>query len=155
MISRCDNPSRAMLIRHFKSTVTSALLQALQRCFCNRIQAKFICSRPLPNAWPNGSVKGMHARGGFEVDMACKDGKLATAVIRSFIGANCRVRYGDQAIVLHLKPGAAVRLNESLSKPSVKITQPKKELWWWRMVILLIGLSSRQPKNENIGLIGF
>jgi alpha-L-fucosidase 2 len=72
----------------------------------------------LPKAWPNGSVKGMRARGGFEVDMAWKEGKLVTAIIRSFTGTNCRVRYGDQVIALHLKPGAAVRLNERLMRIS-------------------------------------
>jgi alpha-L-fucosidase 2 len=67
-----------------------------------------------PKAWPGGSVKGMRARGGFEVDMAWKEGKLVAAIIRSVTGTNCKVRCGEQVIALHLKPGAAVRLNESL-----------------------------------------
>jgi alpha-L-fucosidase 2 len=68
----------------------------------------------LPKAWPSGSVKGIRARGGFEVDMSWDDGKLATAAIRSITGTNCEVRYGDQVAALHLKPGAAVVLNGSL-----------------------------------------
>jgi alpha-L-fucosidase 2 len=68
----------------------------------------------LPKAWPNGSVKGMRSRGGFEVNVAWKDGKLVSAMIRSIIGANCRVRYGDRVVDLHFKPDAAVILNGSL-----------------------------------------
>ena len=70
----------------------------------------------LPKVWLNGSVKGMRARGGFEVNVTWKDGKLATAVIQSITGTDCEVRYGDQVAALHLKPGTAVKLNGSLGR---------------------------------------
>jgi alpha-L-fucosidase 2 len=59
----------------------------------------------LPSAWPNGSVQGLRARGGFEVDMAWTNGKLTTATIRSIAGAGGKVRYGEQTQDLNLKPG--------------------------------------------------
>jgi len=70
----------------------------------------------LPGAWPTGRVTGLRARGGFEVDMQWKDGKLTAAVIRSMQGLPCKVRYGETAVDLTLKPGETARLDGDLRK---------------------------------------
>ncbi len=59
----------------------------------------------LPKAWPTGSVKGLRARGGFELDIQWKNGKLANVTVRSLIGGSCRLRYGPVTRDLTLAKG--------------------------------------------------
>lgn len=46
----------------------------------------------LPDAWPSGEVKGIKARGNFEVDVTWKDGQLSQATLKSIIGGNVTLR---------------------------------------------------------------
>jgi alpha-L-fucosidase 2 len=69
----------------------------------------------LPSAWPTGSVKGLRARGGFEVDLDWRDGKLLSAVVRSVGGNGGKVRYSGRTADLKLKPGQSVRLDGTLN----------------------------------------
>jgi alpha-L-fucosidase 2 len=46
----------------------------------------------IPDAWKNGSVKGLKARGGFETDIQWSNGELVSARIKSTLGGNCRLR---------------------------------------------------------------
>ncbi|MEO6281729.1 glycosyl hydrolase family 95 catalytic domain-containing protein [Roseateles sp.] len=66
----------------------------------------------LPAAWPEGSVKGLRARGGFEVDIAWAGGRVTSATVRSVAGAGGgRVRAGERVVALKLQPGQSRTLS--------------------------------------------
>jgi Glycosyl hydrolase family 65, N-terminal domain len=46
----------------------------------------------IPDAWKNGSIKGLKARGGFEADIQWSNGELVSAKIKSTLGGNRRLR---------------------------------------------------------------
>lgn len=64
----------------------------------------------LPSAWAEGSVKGLRARGGYELAFSWRNGQVTSATIKSVGGAATRVHIGDRAIDVALKPGEAKEL---------------------------------------------
>jgi len=68
----------------------------------------------LPAAWPDGHVTGLRARGGFELDIAWRDGKLESATVKSLSGNPCRVCWGDKVRDLEIEEGDSVRLDGEL-----------------------------------------
>jgi len=68
----------------------------------------------LPDAWPDGSVTGLRARGGYQVDIIWKAGKLLSAEIRSDSNQKGKVRYGSRAVEFEAKRGKPLRLNSGL-----------------------------------------
>ncbi|TWU45437.1 hypothetical protein Q31b_06090 [Novipirellula aureliae] len=68
----------------------------------------------LPSAWATGSVNGLCARGGFEVDMTWKDGQLTTVMIHSKSGQPCRVTYGDKTWESKTIAGESYPLDQNL-----------------------------------------
>ena len=59
----------------------------------------------LPDAWRNGSIEGLCARGNFEVSIYWENGTLKRAEILSKSGEPCTVKYGPSQITFKTKAG--------------------------------------------------
>jgi alpha-L-fucosidase 2 len=69
----------------------------------------------LPSAWREGSIKGLRARGGFEVDISWSEGKLTAVALRSKLGGTCRLAYGSRVFELKTRRGGSYRLDGQLA----------------------------------------
>jgi alpha-L-fucosidase 2 len=57
----------------------------------------------LPAAWRSGSIRGLRARGGFEVNLAWHEGKLLSATLLNSRSVRAEVRYGNRTISLQVQ----------------------------------------------------
>ncbi len=64
----------------------------------------------LPSAWPEGRVTGLRARGGFEVDIEWEQGTLNAVTVRSILGGECALQYGDRTLLLETEAGQLYRV---------------------------------------------
>ncbi len=78
----------------------------------------------MPDVWKNGQVKGLRARGGFEIELLeWKDGEIVKAIIKSNIGGNCRIRtYSPMQVEgdLVLQEASAINSNHFYQTPEIK-----------------------------------
>jgi alpha-L-fucosidase 2 len=59
----------------------------------------------LPSNWPTGHIKGLRARGGFEVDLVWQNGRAASLTIRSAKGGTAILRHGDRSREIKVAAG--------------------------------------------------
>jgi alpha-L-fucosidase 2 len=70
----------------------------------------------LPPDWRHGSVTGLRARGGYEVDVAWRDGALVSATIHNISGGmRCKIRHGDKLIEADFGDREAIVIGADLS----------------------------------------
>ncbi len=69
----------------------------------------------LPSAWRNGHIHGLCSRGGFEVDIDWENGKLIKAVIKSKLGNECKIRYGNKVVSVKTEKGRSYQFDGGLN----------------------------------------
>ncbi len=69
----------------------------------------------LPDAWKEGTVKGLKARGGFTIDISWKKGKPTTMTVYSTLGGNCRLRIPESVKVVPIKDVKAATVGSTLN----------------------------------------
>jgi alpha-L-fucosidase 2 len=84
----------------------------------------------LPDAWPEGNISGIKARGNFEVSISWRSGKLQKAFIKSNDGGNCRLRTPIPIKVVEVaaKPAQGVNPNMLNAKPAVPVYEKKPDV---------------------------
>lgn len=70
----------------------------------------------LPSAWPKGQIKGLKARGNFEVNIEWEDGKLAALKILSIDGAPMVLDYAGTKINLESNAGEVFLFDGNLER---------------------------------------
>ena len=89
---------------------TAAIAEMLLQSHLNDQDGNYILELmpAVPSDWPEGSIKGLRARGGFEVDYSWKDGKVIQYEISSSSGGRCLVSWSGERREVTIKAGEAV-----------------------------------------------
>ncbi|GGM93177.1 alpha/beta hydrolase [Dyadobacter beijingensis] len=69
----------------------------------------------LPKALPDGRMSGLCTRGGFEIDIEWKKGRLAGLTVRSKAGNACKLRYGGKVVSVPTAKGKTYRFGPDLT----------------------------------------
>lgn len=70
----------------------------------------------LPKDWQKGFIKGICARGGFEINQSWENGVLKQVNILSKLGNQCVVRYGEKIIKLDTEKGKLYEFDGQLNR---------------------------------------
>jgi alpha-L-fucosidase 2 len=59
----------------------------------------------IPDAWKEGFIKGLRARGGYTVNISWKKGLLENAVLIPDFNGRAKIRYGEKTIIIQTTAG--------------------------------------------------
>lgn len=82
---------------------TSGIAEMLLQSHGKEQVIRFLPALPSRVEWMKGSVKGLHARGGFDLDFSWQSAKLKDGVIYSNVGGECRLYHDEEISVFDQK----------------------------------------------------
>jgi alpha-L-fucosidase 2 len=77
----------------------------------------------LPKTWASGSVKGLRARGGLEVDLTWKDNKATSAMLKPNVTGSFNLRSPKGQRIVRVGPLPQIATNDLLK---VMLTKGKE-----------------------------
>jgi alpha-L-fucosidase 2 len=92
----------------YQSDSNYGFTAAVAECLLQSHAGEISLLPALPPSWKDGSVKGLKARGGFEVNMEWKDGKLTKSEIKSLLGNPCVVRVNGKTTNYSVAKGKTI-----------------------------------------------
>ncbi len=101
-------------IDFYQSDASYGITAGITECLLQSHAGEISLLPALPVSWENGSIKGIKARGGFEVDIEWQDGELVTCEIESLLGNPCVVRYGDKTKTFDITAGESIQFTKEL-----------------------------------------
>lgn len=93
------------------SGITEMLMQSYAAVKGDELSALIHLLGALPSVWEEGSVSGLRARGGFEVDISWENGELKNTEIRSLKGGKVTLRYKGKEKKFSTELGEIIKWN--------------------------------------------
>lgn len=104
----------------------------------------------LPDALPNGSVKGLKARGGFEIDMDWKNSKLTKLNVKSTLGGNARIRIAkDLKLVTSRTSATNLKKSTVNTETQLMLAKGENSNEYYQVNSIKIPLKSNKAELKN------
>jgi alpha-L-fucosidase 2 len=101
--------------RNNQSDANFGLTAAIAEALLQSHAGEMVLLPALPPGWLNGSVHGLRARGGYELSIEWRDGKLTSAQIANRQRRTCTVRYREKTVNITVAPDQTARLDGQLT----------------------------------------